>query len=65
MFKIWLAFWKSEPQYNYKRYAYRKKTCIGPFRKQLYDFILMVILTYELSTVIWIAHPLNRDQVRY
>ena len=25
MFKICLAFWKSEPQYAYKRYAYKKK----------------------------------------
>ena len=22
-----LSFWKSEPQYTYKRYAYKKKTC--------------------------------------
>ena len=28
MLKICLAFWKSELQYAYKRYAY-KKTCIG------------------------------------
>ena len=27
MLKICLVFWKSEPQYAYKRYAY-KKTCI-------------------------------------
>ena len=26
MLKICLVFWKSEPQYAYKRYAY-KKTC--------------------------------------
>ena len=25
MLKICLAFWKSEPQYAYKRYAYEKK----------------------------------------
>ena len=29
MLKMCLAFWKSEPQYAYKRYAY-KKTCITP-----------------------------------
>ena len=28
MLKICLVFWKSEPQYAYKRYAY-KKTCIA------------------------------------
>ena len=28
MLKICLVFWKSEPQYTYKRYAY-KKTCIS------------------------------------
>ena len=28
MLKICLAFWKSEPQYAYKRYAYKKNTCI-------------------------------------
>ena len=27
MLKICLVFWKSEPQYAYKRYAY-KKTCM-------------------------------------
>ena len=25
---ICLVFWKYEPQYAYKRYAYKKKTCI-------------------------------------
>ena len=25
MLKICLVFWKSEPQYAYKRYAYKKK----------------------------------------
>ena len=25
MLRICLAFWKSEPQYAYKRYAYKKK----------------------------------------
>ena len=33
MLKICLVFWKSEPQYAYKRYAY-KKTCM-PFRLEL------------------------------
>ena len=27
MLNICLVFWKSEPQYAYKRYAYKKKTC--------------------------------------
>ena len=27
MLKICLVFWKSEPQYAYKRYAYKKQTC--------------------------------------
>ena len=27
MLKICLVFWKSEPQYAYKRYAYKNKTC--------------------------------------
>ena len=27
MLKICLVFWKSEPQYAYKLYAYKKKTC--------------------------------------
>ena len=30
MLKICLVFWKSEPQYAYKLYAYKKKTCILP-----------------------------------
>ena len=29
MLKICLAFWKSEPQYAYKRYAYKKNMYIG------------------------------------
>ena len=28
MLEICLAFWKSEPQYAYKRYAYKKKHVI-------------------------------------
>ena len=27
MLKICLVFWESEPQYAYKRYAYKKQTC--------------------------------------
>ena len=27
MLKICLVFWKSEPQYAYKRYAYKKHVC--------------------------------------
>ena len=33
MLKICLVFWKSEPQYAYKRYAY-KKTCTSPIQFQ-------------------------------
>ena len=29
MLKICLAFWQSGPQYAYKRYAYKKNTCIN------------------------------------
>ena len=29
MLKICLVFWKSEPQYAYKRYAYKKKHATG------------------------------------
>ena len=29
MLKICLVFWESEPQYAYKRYAYKKTTCIS------------------------------------
>ena len=29
MLKICLVFWKSEPQYAYKLYAYKKKTCMA------------------------------------
>ena len=28
MLKICLVFWESEPQYAYKGYAYKKKTCM-------------------------------------
>ena len=30
MLKICLVFWKSEPQYAYKRYAYKKKHVSDP-----------------------------------
>ena len=33
MLKICLVFWESEPQYAYKRYAYKKKTC-NTFRRR-------------------------------
>ena len=31
MLRICLAFWKSEPQYAYKRYAYKRQTCIANY----------------------------------
>ena len=31
MLKICLAFWESEPQYAYKRYAYKKCTSTSKF----------------------------------
>ena len=35
MLRIYLVFWKSEPQYAYKRYAY-KKTLTRKILKQYY-----------------------------
>ena len=31
MLKICLVFWQSEPQYAYKRYAYKKHVCLELF----------------------------------
>ena len=36
MLKICLVFWKSEPQYAYKRYAYKKKHVGAYSRKGAY-----------------------------
>ena len=35
MLKICLVFWKSEPQYAYKRYAYKKKHVTAKFGQNL------------------------------
>ena len=41
MLKICLVFWKSEPQYAYKRYAYKRKNMYWtpglPIRPHLYN----------------------------
>ena len=37
MLKICLVFWESDPQYAYKRYAY-KKTCTIEYR--IYPYLL-------------------------
>ena len=39
MLKICLVFWKSEPQYAYKRYAYKKN---------MYAYVLMYGLLLSL-----------------
>ena len=63
MLKICLVFWKSEPQYAYKRYAY-KKTCIAMnpswanlifllnFRVPIYR-LLYEKLSYDKSIIHW------------
>ena len=38
MLRICLAFWKSEPQYAYKRYAY-KKTCTSSSISPIIDYL--------------------------
>ena len=47
MLKICLGFWKSEPQYAYKRYAYRKKMyyqyCIEWSLKRNVVYLVVVI----------------------
>ena len=40
MLKICLGFWKSEPQYAYKRYAYKKNMyCESKNQSAVCDFI--------------------------
>ena len=46
MFKICLVFWKSEPQYAYKHYAYKKnmygfKLCM--WRAEIIDSIVKLL----------------------
>ena len=46
MLKLWLVFWKSEPQYAYKRYAY-KKPCIIKDRTMIKSQIQIVQNPYR------------------
>ena len=43
MLKICLVFWESEPQYAYKRYAYKKKCILS----QRYDDIESTLETIK------------------
>ena len=43
MLKICLGFWKSEPQYAYKLYAYKKKTCTRRARSIIHIYFTVVI----------------------
>ena len=42
MLKICLLFWKSEPQYAYKRYAYKKKHVSGIKLAEAYDLSSLI-----------------------
>ena len=57
MLKICLAFWKFEPQYAYKRYAYKKKTFMHNlwvfcyyFQKSLFAENYFLIAAMNLTT---------------
>ena len=47
MLKICLVFWKSEPWYAYKLYAYKKKTCTRSVRVYLYSIALIDIERFQ------------------
>ena len=60
MLKICLAFWKCEPQYAYKRYAY-KKGHVSDFQgfSRIPPIWISRLLGTEVSTHSWITR--NRD----
>ena len=54
MLRICLVFWESEPQYAYKLYAYKKKTCTDfdifiwlVFYEIEKDLLISIILLYN------------------
>ena len=55
MLKICLAFWKSEPQYAYKHYAYRK-TCIPAVKKSLQGRNTSL---QKLNILLWFYYDFN------
>ena len=50
MLKICLIFWKSEPQYAYKRYAYKKHVFYDSVQKlnEILRAVLMAFLPHRL-----------------
>ena len=55
MLKVCLVFWKSEPQYAYKRYAYK--------RKNMYAIEALVInsdVKHHSSSVLYVLHKRHR-----
>ena len=54
MLKICLVFWKSEPQYAYKRYAYKKN---------MYD--ILYSFNKHSVTSISINETASRDTIRF
>ena len=43
MLKMCLVFWKFEPQYAYKRYAYKKKHVCLLYRRSAIQYMMKVI----------------------
>ena len=49
MLKICLAFWKIDPQYAYKRYAYKKNMCLlSCWDRKVVPFFYFQIFSYLL-----------------
>ena len=51
MLKICLVFWKSEPQYAYKRYAYKKKHVYQLLFYGITDPLLFIKTIWWLTTL--------------
>ena len=50
--KICLIFWKSEPQYGYKRYAYKKNMCLKEIlfrRNEFQKFDKNMMVEYKIN----------------
>ena len=47
MLRICLVVWKSEPQYAYKRYAYKKKHVPLKSANNLFEAIKLILLVSE------------------
>ena len=54
MLNVCLAFWKSEPQYAYRRYAYKKNMQFMKFR-MIYSWNAVIAMIFIISLKIGVV----------